>query len=231
MLREADELRHRPEILIEVVELIESRATAAAQARESVKRAVDAAIVREVEQFISGIRTQTGDHCRHRVLIRMHMRRRPRRNTTIHMREVYEWSRRTGWVIGVDGALVDVHRARVEVGRGGAVGNSQQRQIVSSLLHPAPGNVATIADACAGDRRPVHTAVDGFPNAAILRVAVGVQEYIPDIHLIAPRHDADLATIHRAAPIVGSRLWRASGSAKHSSSRLIGEPRPRNAVR
>ena len=70
MLREADELRHRAQILVEVVELVNARARTTIQPAESVERTVDAAVVGEIDQSVTQIAARGGNRVRERMLVR-----------------------------------------------------------------------------------------------------------------------------------------------------------------
>src|SRR5580704_15029152 len=72
MFREANELSHRPQILIEVVELISARAGTRSEAGESVQRAIDSAVIGEIHQIH---RRARWNHVRQRMLVRVNMRR------------------------------------------------------------------------------------------------------------------------------------------------------------
>ncbi len=171
MLRKADELCHRSQILVEIIELIRTRTSAGIQPLKSVERAVNAAVVGEIQQRVARVAARGRNGVRERMLIRMHVGRRGNRVASIDVRKVHERRRRAGRIHYSDAALVKIDRSRVQVS-GPSVGNGRQFQVVGTLLHAAAVEVAAICDRGIGNRCPRRATVQALPDAAIDRAAV-----------------------------------------------------------
>src|ERR1700730_12926356 len=93
----------------------------------------------------------------------------------INMREIHEGRVGARGVAGVDRTLIKIDRARVQIGCGTSVGNSEQFQVVGSLLHPAAivPWVTAVCDAGVPDLCPRSAAVLALPNALIYDFAGG----------------------------------------------------------
>jgi hypothetical protein len=115
MLREAHELRHGAKVLVQIVELVDSRTCAAHQAVEAIQRAITPAIIREVQKCVVRIAARTRNYRRQSVLIWMHVIRGRHWNASVNMRQVDEWRRRAGWIQRTDLTFVEVDRARLEI--------------------------------------------------------------------------------------------------------------------
>ncbi len=102
MLREADELGHRAEVLIEVVELICARARTGGEAGKTVQRAINATIVGEIHQVGAGSWDRVCDS----VLVGMNVSERAERVAAINVGEIQERRGGAGGIEGADRTLI-----------------------------------------------------------------------------------------------------------------------------
>src|SRR3954454_21729773 len=118
MLREADELSQGSQILIEIVELMYSGTCSVIKSGKSIESTINPAVVGEIKQFVPRVTADGRNHGGQRMLAGMHMSRRAGRNATVSVGQVHERRRGAGGIAGVDGALVNVYGAGIEISRG-----------------------------------------------------------------------------------------------------------------
>src|ERR1700758_1760093 len=102
MLRESDELRHRSQILVKIVELVCAGAGAGCKSAITIQRAIDATVVGEIHQVIA----RWQNHVSESVLVGMNVRERSQRIASVDMRQIYKWRTRACRIAGIDRAFI-----------------------------------------------------------------------------------------------------------------------------
>ena len=172
-LRKRNELCHGAKSFVQTVELIAEAACAVRDAGVAVERAVNSAIIGEVEKQCPVQHARIDG-----MLSGMHFRNI---TTPVNMREIHEGvgpGIRARREQNIDRALVEIDRARIKIGRH-SIGDRRQRQVVTSLHGAAAGRVAAVGNSGVVDRFPRTAAVEALPDALVVITRV----HIPDVHL------------------------------------------------